>query len=133
LINCGMPWQKVTVLGVGLLGGSLGLALKKRGLAQQVVGYVRRPPSVLDCQKLGVVDLATRDLSEALKGAELVVLCTPLAQMRELTQAMLPVLRRGTVVTDVGSVKATVVQELEPLVASVGAYFVGSHPMAGAE
>jgi len=133
LINWGMPWQKITVVGVGLLGGSLGLAIKQRRLAREVHGYVRRATSVQECLDLGVVDYATRNLSEAVENADLVVLCTPLAQMRELTQAMLPALRVGTVVTDVGSVKASVVQQLEPLLAEIGAQFVGSHPMAGAE
>ena len=128
-----MPWQKVTIVGVGLLGGSLGLALKQRHLAGQVHGYVRRAASVQECQKLGVVDRASQNLEEAVTGAELVVLCTPLAQMRELTHAMMPALKRSAVVTDVGSVKASVVHHLEPLVAGAGARFVGSHPMAGAE
>jgi prephenate dehydrogenase len=78
-----MPWWKVTVVGVGLLGGSLGLALKQRHLAKQVHGYVRRTASIAECERLGVVDRATRDLLSAVRDAELVVLCTPLAQMRE--------------------------------------------------
>jgi len=61
------------------------------------------------------------------------VLCTPLAQMRELTLGMAPGLRRGALVTDVGSVKGSVVRQVEPLVAAAGAHFVGSHPMAGSE
>ncbi len=128
-----MPWQKVTLVGVGLLGGSLGLALKQRSLAKEVYGYVRRGPSLAQCERLKVVDSATRDLLAAVEGADLVVLCTPLSQMRELAQTMLPALRRGALVTDVGSVKGSIVRQIEPLTASVGAHFVGSHPMAGAE
>jgi prephenate dehydrogenase len=128
-----MPWQKVTLVGVGLLGGSLGLALKQRALAREVHGYVRRAGSTAECERLGVVDCATRDLRAAVDGADLVVLCTPIGQMRELAQTLLPVLRKGAVVTDVGSVKGSVVRQLEPLVASSGAHFVGSHPMAGGE
>ncbi len=128
-----MPWRKVTVVGVGLLGGSLGLALKQRRLAKQVHGYVRRTASIAECERLGVVDRATRDLLSAVRDAELVVLCTPLAQMRELTLGLLPALRPGAVVTDVGSVKGSVVQQLEPLVSRAGGFFVGGHPMAGAE
>jgi prephenate dehydrogenase len=129
----GMHWQNITIVGVGLLGGSLGLAIKQRRLAGRVEGYVRRAASVAECEKLGVVDHAGSDLHAAVQGAQLVVLCTPIAQMRELTVTMLPALKRGTIVTDVGSVKSSVVQELEPLVASSGAHFIGSHPMAGAE
>ena len=128
-----MHWQKITLVGVGLLGGSLGLAIKQRRLATRVEGFVRRAASVTECKKLGVVDLATRDLGRVVEHADLVILCTPLAQMRELTGRILPSLKRGALVTDVGSVKASVVKELESLVAGAGAHFIGSHPMAGAE
>ena len=128
-----MHWKRVTLIGVGLLGGSLGLSLKRRRLAGSVVGYVRRAASIRECKRAGAVDSATCDLAEAVAGAELVVLCTPLAQMRPLVQQMLPALKPGAIVTDVGSVKGSVVRELESIVARAGGYFVGSHPMAGAE
>ena len=128
-----MQFEKITLVGVGLLGGSLGLAVRQRRLAGRVEGYVRRAASVIECEKIGVVDRATDDLAAAVKDADLVVLCTPLAQMRRLTEQFLPSLKRGAIVTDVGSVKASVVAELESLVASTGAHFVGGHPMAGAE
>jgi len=126
-------WQKITLVGVGLLGGSLGLAIKQRRLATKVEGFVRRAASLKECKSLGVVDHPTRDLGRAVEDADLVILCTPLAQMRELTERMLPSLKRGALVTDVGSVKASVVKELEALVTGAGAQFIGSHPMAGAE
>ena len=128
-----MRWKKITLVGVGLLGGSLGMALGKRRLAGSVVGFVRRAASVVECETLGAVDLGTLDLQRAVEGAELIVLCTPIAQMRGLVKQMLPLLRRGAIVTDVGSVKGSVVRDLESLVAQAGAHFVGSHPMAGAE
>ncbi len=128
-----MHWQKVTLVGVGLLGGSLGLAIKQRRLAAKVDGFVRRSVSIGECEKMGVVDHATRDLKRAVENADLVVLCTPLSRMRDLTEQMLPALKKGAVVTDVGSVKESVVEELENLVADGGAHFVGSHPMAGGE
>ena len=128
-----MHWQKVTLAGVGLLGGSLGLAIKQRGLAGRVEGFVRRTASIAECEKLGVVDLATPSLHRAVEGADLVILCTPLSRMPEIAAQMLPALKKGAVVTDVGSVKGSVVESLEPLIASAGAHYVGSHPMAGAE
>ena len=128
-----MHWQKVALIGVGLLGGSLGLALKQRRLAKSVVGYVRRPASIVECESLGVVDRAMTDLPEAIRDADLVILCTPLGQMRELAERMNGSLKHGALVTDVGSVKASVVQELEPIIAKAGGEFIGSHPMAGAE
>jgi prephenate dehydrogenase len=126
-------FRKITIVGVGLLGGSLGLAVKKRRLAGQVAGFVRRAASVAECKKLGIVDLATRDIETAVSGADLIVLCTPLAQMRPLLKRMLPAVPPGAIITDVGSVKAGVVREFEALAAKRGAHFVGSHPMAGSE
>ena len=79
-----MHWKKVTLVGVGLLGGSLGLALRKRRLAESVFGFVRREASVKECENVGAVNRATRDLEMAVAGADLVVLCTPIAQMRRL-------------------------------------------------
>jgi prephenate dehydrogenase len=126
-------WNKITLVGVGLLGGSLGLAVRRRKLAKLVAGYVRREASLKDCERAGAVDFATTDLLAAVSDADLVVLCTPLAQMQSLVRQMLPALKRGAIVTDVGSVKGSVVKEIEPLVAKAGAHFVGSHPMAGGE
>jgi prephenate dehydrogenase len=126
-------WKKVTLAGVGLLGGSLGLALKQRELADLVVGFVRREQSIKECETHGAVDSATLDLHEAISGAELVVLCTPIAKMAALAKQMRPALANGAIVTDVGSVKESVVRDLEGLIAKLGGEFIGSHPMAGAE
>ena len=109
------------------------MALRERRLAGSVVGFVRRAASVPECEGLGAVNLATLDLRRAVEGADLIVFCTPIAQMRSLGKQMLPWLKKGAIVTDVGSVKGSVVRDLETLVARAGAHFVGSHPMAGAE
>ena len=129
----GVRWKKITIVGVGLLGGSLGLAIKQRRLANKVVGFVRRAASVSECRRAGAVDEVTQDLPGAVKGADLIILCTPIAQMRPRVKEMLSALKPGAIVTDVGSVKCSVVGELEPLIVLAGAHFVGSHPMAGAE
>ena len=128
-----MQFKKITIIGVGLLGGSIGLAVRQQRLAGEIAGFVRRAASVKDCEKAGAVDYATTDLLAAVSKADLVILCTPLAQMRSLAEQILPALKRGAIVTDVGSVKAGVVRELESLIQKAGAYFVGSHPMAGGE
>lgn len=128
-----MQWQKVTLIGVGLLGGSLGMALKQRALAKNVTGYVRRAESVEEALAHKAIDVGTCNLLAAVDGADLIVFCTPLAQMKSLCEAMLPALKRDALVTDVGSVKGCVTKDLEPLVKSAGASFVGSHPMAGSE
>jgi len=128
-----VQFQKITIVGVGLLGGSIGLAVRRGELAPEVAGFVRRAASLKDCEKAGAVDYAVTDLLAAVSNADLVILCTPLAQMPALAQQILPALKRGAIVTDVGSVKAEVVRELESVIARAGAYFVGSHPMAGGE
>jgi prephenate dehydrogenase len=128
-----MHLEEITIIGAGLLGGSLGLAIRQRQLSVKVRAFVRRPESVAECQRLGVAHVATQNMKEAVSRADLVILCTPLSQMRELALQMRPFLKPGAVVTDVGSVKAGVAQELEPLLREVRAWFVGSHPMAGSE
>ena len=128
-----MFWNKITIVGVGLLGGSLGLAVRQRRFARQVAGYVRREVSIKECADAGVVDFATTDLLAAVWDADLVILCTPLGQMRSLVKQLLPALKRGAIVTDVGSVKSSVVNEVEFLIQEAGAHFIGSHPMAGGE
>jgi prephenate dehydrogenase len=128
-----MHWRKVTLLGVGLLGGSLGMALRKRRLADRVHGYVRRQASIQECLQAGAVDSASTNMAEAVGNADLIVLCTPLAQMSALARAALEDVAKGAVVTDVGSVKGQLVAELEPLFRTREATFIGSHPMAGSE
>jgi prephenate dehydrogenase len=128
-----VQFRKITIVGVGLLGGSLGLAARKRRVAKEIAGFARREKTIAECEKIGALDYATTDLLAAVSGADLIILCTPLAQMAALTKQFLPALKRGAIVTDVGSVKADIVRELESLVAKAGAHFVGSHPMAGGE
>ena len=128
-----MQFRKITIVGVGLLGGSLGLAIRRHRLAAEIAGFVRHAARVKDCERAGAVDYAVTDLLAAVSNADLVILCTPLAQMRALAEQFLPALKRGALVTDVGSVKAGAVRELESLIAGAGAHVVGSHPMAGGE
>jgi len=139
-----MRWRKTTLIGVGLLGGSLGLALRglslaktpnpSRGrLADKVVGYVRRPQSVQECLDCEVVDEATLNLKQAVEEADLVVFCTPVAQMAAIAREIAPFLAPDALVTDVGSVKGPLVREMEAALGGNAAQFVGSHPMAGSE
>ncbi len=128
-----MQFQKITIIGVGLLGGSIGLAARKNRAAKEIAGFVRNAKNISECEKSGATDFATTDLLAAVSNSDLVILCTPLAQMFPLAKQFLPALKRGAIVTDVGSVKAGVVLELDSLFQKSGAHFVGSHPMAGAE
>ena len=128
-----MLFEKVTIVGVGLLGGSLGRALRERKLAARVIGCVRRRESIAECRRARAVDVATLNFTDGVADADLIVLCTPIAQMTSLFKQLLPHLKRGAIVTDVGSVKGGVVQDLESLAAKAGVHFIGGHPMAGSE
>ena len=127
-----MSWNRVTIIGVGLVGGSLGLALKSRGLARHVVGVGHRQSSLDEARSLGAADETTLDPAAGVRESDLVVLATPVGRFREILQKVVPALSPGTVVMDVGSTKAAVVAALEPLVPP-GAAFVGCHPIAGSE
>ena len=131
--NARVPLNKLTIIGAGLLGGSIGLAARARGLAKRVSALVRRPESVAECQALGIADEVTLNPAEAVADADLIVLCTPISSMTGLAKRTLPDLKPGAVITDVGSTKQQLVAELTPLCAGAGARFVGSHPMAGSD
>lgn len=128
-----MPFQKISIVGIGLLGGSLGLAVRERQLANRVEGWVRRADAVRACNERDVADLVTTDLKTVVEHADLIILCTPVENMRPVLEPVISSLKPGAIVTDVGSVKRIVVAELESLVAGAGGRFVGSHPMAGGE
>ncbi|OHE80490.1 MAG: hypothetical protein A2107_08120 [Verrucomicrobia bacterium GWF2_62_7] len=127
-----MLFKKLTVLGPGLLGGSIGLAARARQIAGRTVLWARRPEACDEAMTAGAADAATLDLAEAVCAADLVILATPVGVMGELAAKMAPSLKPQALVTDVGSVKYPVVTQLEHLLAGK-ARFVGSHPMAGSE
>ncbi|MCD8534165.1 MAG: prephenate dehydrogenase/arogenate dehydrogenase family protein [Verrucomicrobia bacterium] len=129
-----MTWSKVAVLGLGLLGGSIGLTLKKGNFSGLVSAYARRAQTVDDGFRLGVADVISSEIDSVVESADIIVLCTPVFQMKDLVASIGPgAIKPGAIVTDVGSVKGAVIDQLESLVHEAGAYFVGSHPMAGSE
>lgn len=123
----------VAILGLGLMGSSIGLALKQRGFKGEVRGYARRAETCAKALELNVVDFASADIGEAVRGADLAVLCVPVLTIPKLTEAALPHLKSGAVVTDVGSTKSELQQIMRELFAGSDAFFVGSHPIAGSE
>jgi cyclohexadieny/prephenate dehydrogenase len=123
-------FSRLCVLGLGLLGGSLALAARRRGVAGRVVGSTRRAEALEEALRRGIVDEAVGDAAEAVRGADLVVLATPVYAMPELVRRVAPALSAGALVTDVGSVKGVLVDTLPGLLPR-GARYVGSHPMAG--
>lgn len=124
--------RRVAIVGVGLLGGSLGLALKARDAATRIVGVGRRQSSLDEALSTGAVDEVTLDPAEGVRGADLVVLCTPVCTFEPVIQRIAPALSPKALVTDVGSTKAQAVRVAERLLKGK-ARFVGSHPIAGSE
>ncbi|AXA35080.1 MAG: prephenate dehydrogenase [Candidatus Hydrogenedentota bacterium] len=129
--NRNPAFDRIAIVGVGLLGGSIGLAVKQRGLAREVVGIGRSPNSLKEALDLQVVDEVTTDLAEGIAEADLVILCTPVRHIVSILPEVLTKARGGALVTDVGSTKNTIVETAERVGSS--AFFVGSHPMAGSE
>ncbi len=121
--------NKLAIVGLGLLGGSIALAARARGVARELAGAGRSPESVAAARGSGAFD-AVCDLEAAVRGADLVVLATPVSAMASVLRRAAPKLSQGCVVTDVGSVKSPLT-EILPGLLSPGAHFVGSHPMAG--
>ncbi len=119
-------------MGVGLLGGSIGLAYRSRVKDCHVVGYGHRRESLETARRMGAVDEISTDPLEAVREASLVILCTPVSLLSPLLKQIAPGLTEGAVVTDVGSTKSSVVESAERLMPPI-AHFVGSHPMAGSE
>jgi prephenate dehydrogenase len=125
-------FRQLTICGVGLIGGSLALTVRRQGLAGRVVGLGRTQANLDVARARGIADMVTRDPAEAARGADLVMLATPVMTFPATLVAMMPYLPADAVITDVGSVKSWVVRELEPLIGPAMA-LVGVHPVAGKE
>ena len=125
--------KRITIIGTGLIGGSIGLALKASGLKDlEVIGNDIERGTATKAQKMGAIDRAEHDLSIAVAGARMVILAVPVLALKDVMQQIAPGLAEGAVVTDTASTKAHVMQwAKETLPDSVS--FVGGHPMAGKE
>jgi len=125
-------FERVTVAGVGLIGGSLALAARAAGLVGEVVGLGRGAANLETAQQRGIVDRYSHDPLEAARDADLLLLAVPVRATAAVARACAPALRKGAVVSDVGSVKAAVLREVEAVLPE-GLSFVGAHPIAGTE
>ncbi|HCI44784.1 MAG TPA: prephenate dehydrogenase/arogenate dehydrogenase family protein [Candidatus Omnitrophica bacterium] len=125
-------FRKVTIIGVGFMGGSLGLALKKHGLAGEVAGVSHRQVTLDKAIELKAIDAGFTDLQKGVFNADLVVLAAPVQVILQQFSLINPHLKRGCLVTDMGSVKADIVERAESALSAPG-MFVGSHPLAGSE
>ncbi|SHJ38743.1 prephenate dehydrogenase [Geosporobacter subterraneus DSM 17957] len=125
-------FNKITFIGLGLIGGSMAAALKRRGYKGEICGYDALPDSREEAKKMGIIDHGANTLQEAVAEAELVVLCTPIAAYPQILRKTAPFLRREAILTDVGSVKGCV-GELVNQHVHRDIQFIGGHPMAGSE
>ena len=127
--------RHVTIIGVGLLGGSAGLAIKARDPSVRIAGVGRRRKSLRQALDMGAIDSAHLDAAEAVGASDLIILATPVGAFESYLRAIRPHLAKGAVVVDVGSTKATVVRLARRVLSGgrSGVPFVGSHPMAGSE
>jgi prephenate dehydrogenase len=129
----GPLFKKVVIFGVGLIGGSFALALKKAGAVACVVGIGRSQASMSRALELGIIDVIGASLPESLEGADLVLIAAPVAQTELILAALAPHLGAGTIVTDAGSTKADVVASAYRALQGKVAQFVPGHPIAGRE
>jgi prephenate dehydrogenase len=127
-----MQSEIITIVGAGLIGGSLGLAAKQRGLARTVRGLGRQQVSLDRARALGAIDEGYLEPRPALKGAGLVVFCTPVDRIAGQILEYAPLCSPGTLFTDAGSTKGSIVASVEDKLPA-GIAFVGSHPLAGSE
>ena len=125
-------WDTVAIVGVGLIGGSIGLALRQRNLAKNIVGIGRRQASLRIARHSAAVDHTTIDLNKGVAEAELVIVCTPVGQIVEHVRQAAAHCPERTLLTDVGSVKQAVVEPLDTGLARA-CRFLGGHPVAGSE
>ncbi|MEJ2404001.1 MAG: prephenate dehydrogenase/arogenate dehydrogenase family protein [Candidatus Thiodiazotropha sp.] len=125
--------EKLAVIGVGLIGGSLAMALREEGGVREVVGCGRGEANLRKARKLGVIDHYTHDAAEAVRGADMVLLAVPLGAMRATLEAIREHLAPNAVVTDAGSVKGSVVRDAQAVFGRVPDFFVPGHPVAGTE
>ncbi len=125
-------FRRLTIIGVGLIGGSLARVCRKKGLADELVGVGRGRKNLELAVELGVIDRWSHQVEEGVDGADGVVLATPMGTIIPLAERMAPHIEAGCLVTDVGSTKASVVEPLERLLQPTAA-FVGGHPIAGTE
>lgn len=127
-------FNKVAIIGVGLIGGSIGLAIKKNRLTKKVVGIFRRKSTLKKALKYKAVDAGTMDIALGVKDADLIILAAPVHLIPGLAAKVLKGAKRGAIITDAGSTKGWIVNKIEGLLKrSSKVYFVGSHPMAGSE
>ena len=132
LVRLPIRISTLALIGVGLIGGSVGLAARRRGIGTRVVGFDRDRLTLEQALGRGILDEAAPSLAAAVREADLVMICTPVDTIASHVLAVAAACRPGTLLTDVGSTKATIVRDIQGRLPT-GIAFVGSHPLAGSE
>jgi prephenate dehydrogenase len=127
-----MTYQKIAIIGPGLLGGSIALAMRKKQPGTAIAVWARRAEAADEIRAKKIADIASTDLEAVVKNADVVIFCVPIGAMIPLAEKIAPLVSADTLVTDVGSVKLPVVESLGRIFRG-RARFIGSHPMAGSE
>ena len=125
-------FDKIALIGIGLIGGSIALAARRAGLARQIVAATRSVETAATANRLKLVDRCGTDLAAACDGADMVIVCTPVGACGAVAKAIAPALKKGCIVSDVGSVKQAVIEAMKPYLPA-GVHFVPTHPVAGTE
>jgi len=125
--------ERLCIIGVGLIGGSLARALRDAGFCQQIVGAGRSAENLQKAVELGVIDSYATDLAQAVRGADMVLVAVPLGAMQSVFSAIQGQLADGAVVTDAGSAKGSVLDDVQQVFGDVPGFFVPGHPIAGTE
>ncbi len=125
-------FNRIALIGLGLIGSSIARAARASGAANEIVGTARSEETRKRVVELGILDEVMETVGDAVEGADLVVICVPVRTSGAIAEAIGPFLAEGTIVTDVGSVKQSVVRDVEPHIPE-GCFFVGGHPVAGTE
>jgi cyclohexadieny/prephenate dehydrogenase len=125
-------YEHVALIGLGLIGSSIAHAIRRGGLARRITGHAKSEATRKTAERLRLCDAVYADPAEAVAGADLVILCTPVGSYGALAEAIAPALAAGATVTDVGSVKGAVVRDVAPHLPE-GVHFVPGHPIAGTE
>lgn len=127
-------FDKITIIGVGLIGGSVGLAIKKRKLAGEVTGIFRRVSTLKKALRCKAVDQGVMSVRDGVRGADLIILATPVHLIPELASDTIKYAKKGAIITDVGSTKSWIVANITKMLKRrPDVSFIGSHPMAGSE
>ena len=129
----GHIFNKILVIGIGLIGASFALALKKAGVVREIQAWDRNAESLLLAKQLGVIDHVPADLAQAMSDVDLVILATPVAQTTRILQSILPFLPEHAIISDMGSTKSDVCAAAYQVLASRVAQFIPAHPIAGRE